>query len=532
MQIEQITAQTGVKLQKTAKTLSSSASGGKFAEILSGEEDKQEDKSDQTTPADGTVALIMMNPGLLMPSQTTSDLTAGPGISTAADGTEKDTSADLSGQADQKTAATVTSAPPSVLTLGQTGITSVAAGVTLMPGAAQTQNPQAPASTETSPKRGTGTESTALPTEVPQQAGTFIQSKSPNTSAVTELPSESEPISQSVDGTEPKAFQSILTDTSAKVSQAVTSTAAQNASPADTLAGQAVKDVKVSPLQSEMPQVKSDSAANMAQSNRISDGTRELPQTDSGTQENTAKTDRMSQTAGASILRETPEQAVGTMKDSTQTSDISIAALGTKSAPDSAASSAAKTTTGGKEDSTSQGQNGTTGGQNQDQSSGILAQTTVSSATPFELNVGDKVKTEAASVANQLSRAVDDAVQSDRSEIRFHLSPEDLGGISIKIVSQSGSLSLQITAENHHTGSLIASNMGELNKAIADRGINMNKAEVMLSSDGGYQSMSGSQERNLQQENGKMPVWVPAAKQQEQDSAVEDNTTAGITILA
>ena len=147
-------------------------------------------------------------------------------------------------------------------------------------------------------------------------------------------------------------------------------------------------------------------------------------------------------------------------------------------------------------------------------------------------------QTAKADVANQISQAVREAVDTGRTEIRLHLSPEDLGGISIKITSQSGILSLQITADNHQTGQLLASGMQELAKSMQDQGVTMNRAEVGYTGTGGSLDTSAQQgQQNQQNTDTALPKWTPAMEQAavkaDSGDTVQANTSgSGISILA
>lgn len=165
---------------------------------------------------------------------------------------------------------------------------------------------------------------------------------------------------------------------------------------------------------------------------------------------------------------------------------------------------------------TSTGQNASAQASYQAVQSSAKLQTTISLA--------DKAvpQTSAADVARQISNSIEQAVRDGHSELRLHLSPEDLGGISVKIVSHAGALSLQITAENAHTGSLIAGSINDLSSALGDKGISLDRTEVLMSSSSNsgspYSSQTGGSYARQQQQQGQSqpqrPVWVPAMEQQ------------------
>ena len=99
-------------------------------------------------------------------------------------------------------------------------------------------------------------------------------------------------------------------------------------------------------------------------------------------------------------------------------------------------------------------------------------------------------------IARQLAGALNSSADGGRSELRLHLSPADLGGINIRLVSQGGQVTLRITADNPHTGQLLASGLDDLNHAMSQNGIHMDKTEIFYSSadsSGGHPSGTGGQ---------------------------------------
>lgn len=121
-----------------------------------------------------------------------------------------------------------------------------------------------------------------------------------------------------------------------------------------------------------------------------------------------------------------------------------------------------------------------------------------------------------ADTANQISDAVRQAYDTGRTEVKIHLNPEELGPISIKIVSQNGVFSVQISADNRSTGQLIASSMHELTQSMQDRGITMDKAEVSYAgstldaSTGGQQQSSQYQGSGNDASDYSVPKWTVA----------------------
>ena len=154
--------------------------------------------------------------------------------------------------------------------------------------------------------------------------------------------------------------------------------------------------------------------------------------------------------------------------------------------------------------------------------------------------VSPEPKTE---ITNQVADALKQAVDTGRTEVKLHLSPEDLGGISLKIISQGGVLSVQITADNQSTGQLLASNMHELSQKMQDSGITMNKAEVTYTGAGGFDTATSQQQQQQQNENYTLPKWTPAMEASEKaavssvtgvssDSKATTSGNSGMSILA
>jgi hypothetical protein len=88
-------------------------------------------------------------------------------------------------------------------------------------------------------------------------------------------------------------------------------------------------------------------------------------------------------------------------------------------------------------------------------------------------------QTQAQSLVHQTSNAVAQAVHSNLSNFKVHLSPEEMGGITIKMVSKNGTMSIQIIADNPRTGQLLSGSIGDLNTSIGQHGITVGKSEIL-----------------------------------------------------
>lgn len=189
---------------------------------------------------------------------------------------------------------------------------------------------------------------------------------------------------------------------------------------------------------------------------------------------------------------------------------------------------AKKASDGAQSDSSSQSGGNGSGGVS-DYQAVAASQSSAAGKTEFSLQA-DK-----ANVSEQVASAVKQAVDTGRQEIRLHLSPEDLGGISIKIVSQDGTLSMQITADNAHTGQLISSGMHELSQSMQNHGLSLGKTEVTYSQGDSSGAFSGSQQQQADRKNSgsKAPVWnLMQNTVSEPEKSTETVKSGRISILA
>ncbi|MFT8887918.1 MAG: flagellar hook-length control protein FliK, partial [Ethanoligenens sp.] len=126
----------------------------------------------------------------------------------------------------------------------------------------------------------------------------------------------------------------------------------------------------------------------------------------------------------------------------------------------------------------------------------VSMQTVTQSSTPVQAQPA----AEQSRMTTQVADAVKDAFANQRSELRVHLSPEDLGGITIKMVSQGGVLTVSIVADNHHTCQMLATGLDHLKSAIQSSGVPVQKAEVSYT-----QADNTGQTPNQQNQAGQNP---------------------------
>lgn len=170
----------------------------------------------------------------------------------------------------------------------------------------------------------------------------------------------------------------------------------------------------------------------------------------------------------------------------------------------------------------------------QQQSGGTPFSVPVQKPAAFSLNDMQTAKTDMGDIARQLSDALKAAPDAGTSTMRVHLSPQELGGINIRIVSQNGVLSVQISADSHHTGDLLASGLGELTRSLNDNGVNLQHVEVLTQQQNGFDASAGHSgaQQHENTGNGKAYTSAKPANEPAYDAQEEPRTDGKISIFA
>lgn len=91
------------------------------------------------------------------------------------------------------------------------------------------------------------------------------------------------------------------------------------------------------------------------------------------------------------------------------------------------------------------------------------------------------VTEEKRTAAAQTAQAVVRAVNTGKTELSVRLHPDNLGGITVRVAAQNGTVSVKIIADSPDTGRLIAGGMQDIKNAVASQGVTMSKTEVVFS---------------------------------------------------
>ena len=76
------------------------------------------------------------------------------------------------------------------------------------------------------------------------------------------------------------------------------------------------------------------------------------------------------------------------------------------------------------------------------------------------------------------------------SELRVTLKPESLGEVSINVRMEGGSMAAQIDVSQTHVRAAMEANLSQLRETLADRGIQVDRIDIMTSSDSTSQESS------------------------------------------
>lgn len=104
-----------------------------------------------------------------------------------------------------------------------------------------------------------------------------------------------------------------------------------------------------------------------------------------------------------------------------------------------------------------------------------------------------------AEVVQQIIEKIKVGINRDVTEIKISLKPEELGDVTVKIASQNGVVTAQITAESQRVKEIIESGFNQLKQALSDAGVEVSQLEVNVGSgDGDVESddQSSSNEKS------------------------------------
>lgn len=96
-----------------------------------------------------------------------------------------------------------------------------------------------------------------------------------------------------------------------------------------------------------------------------------------------------------------------------------------------------------------------------------------------------------AEVVKQIIDKVKVGINRDVTELKISLKPEELGDVTVKIASQNGIVTAQITAESQRVKEIIEAGFNQLKQALSDAGVEVSQLEVNV----------GSSDQNPQFEN-------------------------------
>ena len=87
-------------------------------------------------------------------------------------------------------------------------------------------------------------------------------------------------------------------------------------------------------------------------------------------------------------------------------------------------------------------------------------------------------KVDSQTLVRQVSQGIEDHLQSGKASLRLHLSPENLGGIDLRVTTGPHGASVMIRAELSSTSQLIEQNLHELRQTLQQAGVELNNLSV------------------------------------------------------
>jgi flagellar hook-length control protein FliK len=83
-----------------------------------------------------------------------------------------------------------------------------------------------------------------------------------------------------------------------------------------------------------------------------------------------------------------------------------------------------------------------------------------------------------AGVLRQVENGIVAGLKTGRTALHLRLSPEDLGGIDLRLSTGAGGASVTLTAETQATSALLEQRLGELRQALQDAGVQVHTLNV------------------------------------------------------
>lgn len=118
-------------------------------------------------------------------------------------------------------------------------------------------------------------------------------------------------------------------------------------------------------------------------------------------------------------------------------------------------------------------------------------------------------------VLTQIVKQLDALKASQQNTLKLQLSPEHLGKIEIRVMSQQGVVSASITSDNQQVKGMLDNQLASLHQALADLGIKVDRVDVALNSaqlgQNGFGAAAQQQGQMFQQQQQANPGLMQAA---------------------
>lgn len=138
---------------------------------------------------------------------------------------------------------------------------------------------------------------------------------------------------------------------------------------------------------------------------------------------------------------------------------------------------------------------------------GSLIKNVVKPSFDFSTKMNSNIETSDNSVLNQITDKLQQLKDGQGQKLTMVLRPNDLGRLSIELVSNSSGLTTQIVAQNDDVRKYIEQNINTLRQQLNDAGINVNNIQIKTSGQEGstnYDGNMNSQDNSaFQEENSK-----------------------------
>lgn len=134
-----------------------------------------------------------------------------------------------------------------------------------------------------------------------------------------------------------------------------------------------------------------------------------------------------------------------------------------------------------------------------------------------------------AEVVKQIIDKVKVGINKDVTELKISLKPEELGDVTLKIASQNGIVTAQITAESQRVKEIIEAGFNQLKQALSEAGVEVSQLEVNVGSSD-QNSQYDNQNSSSEKSSARINQIIAETEEEEQQVYIKENEVVGSNV--